>query len=63
MSAFRTIIVVVADSMAADGRLMRLRVRTTLDTLVTLLVAVLAIGLAVGYQLVGRWARRSDSSH
>jgi hypothetical protein len=63
MRAFRTIIAAVADSMAPDGTLMRLRLRTTFDNLVTLLVAVLAIGLAVGYQLVGRWARRSDSSH
>ncbi len=63
MSALRTIISAVADSMAPDGTLVRMRFRTTLDTLVTLAVAVLAVGLAVGYQLVGRWARRSGSSH
>ena len=63
MSALRTIVSAVADWMAPDGTLVRMRFRTTLDTLVTLAVAVLAVGLAVGYQLVGRWARRSGSSH
>jgi hypothetical protein len=41
--------------------LWRLRARITLDLLVTLSVAALAIGLAVAYQLVGRWARRSGA--
>ena len=62
MSALRTIISAVAESMTPDGTLARIRLRTTLDVLVTLALAVLAIGLAVGYQLVGRWARRSGSS-
>lgn len=61
MSAVRTIISAVMDSMTSDG--VRMRSRTTLDTVVTLAVAVLAVVLAVGYQLVGRWARRSGSSH
>jgi hypothetical protein len=33
----------------------------TLDLLVTLGVTFLAVGLAVGYQLVGRWARRGGA--
>jgi hypothetical protein len=43
------------------GSLWRLRARVTLDLLVTLGVTAFAIGLAVAYQLVGRWARRSGA--
>ena len=41
--------------------LWRLRARITLDLLVTLGVTALAIGLAVAYQAVGRWSRRSGA--
>jgi hypothetical protein len=41
--------------------LWRLRARITLDLLVTLGVTILAVGLAAGYQLVGRWTRRSGA--
>ena len=41
--------------------LWRLRVRISLDLLVTLAVTALAIGLAVAYQLVGRWSRRDGA--
>jgi hypothetical protein len=40
------------------GGLWRLRTRMTLDLLVTLGVTLLAVGLAIGYQVLGRWARR-----
>jgi len=43
------------------GGLWRLRARVTLDLIVTLAVTILALGFAVGYQLVGRWARRSGA--
>ena len=43
------------------GGLWRLRARVTLDLLITLAVTILALGLAVGYQLVGRWSRRSGA--
>jgi hypothetical protein len=43
------------------GSLWRLRARVTLDLLVTLAVTVVAIALALGYQLVGRWARRGGA--
>ena len=43
------------------GSLWRLRARVTLDLLVTLAVTLIAIGLAAGYQLVGRWSRRSGA--
>jgi hypothetical protein len=62
MSAFRTIFSAVSDSMTPDGTIVRMRVRTTVDMVLTLAITVLAVGLTVGYQVVGRWVRRSDSS-
>jgi len=59
MSAIGTIISAIANSMTPDGTLARIRFRTTLDMLVTLVVTVLAVALTVGYQVFGRWARRS----
>jgi len=59
MRALRTVFSAVADSMTPDGTMARMRFRTTLDMLVTLVVTVLAVVLAVGYQVVGRWARRA----
>jgi hypothetical protein len=41
--------------------LWRLRARITLDLLVTLAVTAFAIGLAVAYQVVGRWSRRAGA--
>jgi hypothetical protein len=43
------------------GSLWRLRARVTLDLLTTLAVTIVAIALAAGYQIVGRWARRSGA--
>ena len=43
------------------GSLWRLRARVTLDLVITLAVTLLALGLAAGYQLVGRWSRRSGA--
>ncbi len=60
MSALRTILSAVADGMLPSGMVARMRFRTSLDMLVTLVVTMLAVGLAVGYQLVGRWARRAS---
>ena len=34
---------------------MRNRARITVDRLLTLLVTLLAVGLAVGYQVLSRW--------
>lgn len=59
MTALRTLFSAVADAMTPDGMILRMRFRTTLDLLVTAVVTVLAIGLAIGFQVVGRWARRS----
>ena len=59
MSALRTVFSALADSMTPDGTMTRMRLRTSIDMLVTLVVTVLAVVLAVGYQLIGRWARRA----
>jgi len=58
MSALRTVFSALADSMTPDGTMARMRFRTTLDMLVTLVVTVLAIVLAIGYQVIGPLARR-----
>lgn len=60
MSALRAVLSAVVESMTPDATLTRMRFRTTLDMLVTLVVAVLAVVLTIGYQVVGRWARRAD---
>ncbi len=62
MSAIRTILALVSDALAADGTMMRIRFRATYDQVVTLGIAVLAVGLAVGYQVLGRLGRRSNTS-
>ncbi len=62
MRAIGTIISAIADSMTPDGTLVRMRFRTSLDMLVTLAVTILALALTVGYQVFGRWARRSGRS-
>ncbi|MEX1345365.1 MAG: hypothetical protein AB1Z63_11890 [Candidatus Limnocylindrales bacterium] len=59
MSALRTLLSAFTDAMVPDGTVLRMRFRSTLDTLVTLVVTLLAVVLAVGYQVVGRWARRA----
>jgi hypothetical protein len=60
MNALRTILSALGESMAPDGTMAKMRVRTTLDMLLTLAVTVLAVALTVGYQVFGRWARRQN---
>ncbi len=59
MSVLRSILSAYTEAMTPDGTMVRMRLRSTLDLLLTTGVTILAIGLAVGYQVVGRWARRS----
>jgi hypothetical protein len=59
MSAPRTILSAVTEAMTPDGTMAKMRFRTTLDMLVTLVVAALAVVLVIGYQVLGRWARRA----
>lgn len=58
MSALRTVFAAIFEAMAPDGTMARLRARGLLDTVTTLVVMLLAVVLAVGYQVFGRWARR-----
>jgi hypothetical protein len=58
MSALRSVFTALADSMTPDGTMAKMRFRTTLDMLVTFVVAVLAVALAIGYQVIGPLARR-----
>jgi hypothetical protein len=61
MSALRTIFSGIAEGMAPDGTLVRVRLRLSLEHLVTLVVTVMAVGLAVAYQVLRHlpesWAR------
>ncbi len=58
MNALRAVFSAVADSMTPDGTMARIRFRTTLDMLVTFAVTLLAIALAIGYQIIGPLVRR-----
>ena len=58
MRALQTILAAVADAMTPDATLVRMRFRATLDMLLTLAVTVLAVALAIGYQVLGRIGRR-----
>jgi hypothetical protein len=60
MNALRTILSALGESIAPDGTMAKMRVRTTLDMLLTLAVTLLAVALTVGYQVFGRWARRQN---
>lgn len=59
MHALGSLIAAVADSFMPDGTTARLRFRASLDMVLTFLITLLAIGLTVGYQVFGRWARRT----
>ena len=52
MSALRTILGGLAEGMTPDGTMVRNRMRIRLDMLVTVVVGILAIALAVVYQVV-----------
>lgn len=58
MRALAAILSAFVETMAPDGNLVRLRLRTTLDMVITLVVTLLAVVLTVGYQVIGRWSRR-----
>lgn len=58
MSPFKRVLGGVAQSTAPDGTEFRLRLRVSLDTLLTFAITLLAIALAVGYQVMVRWGDR-----
>lgn len=60
MNALRTVLSALGESMAPDGTMTKMRMRTTLDLLLTFAITVLAVALTVGYQVFGRWARHQN---
>jgi hypothetical protein len=58
MSPIKRVIGGVAGAAAPDDTMVRVRFRTSLDALLTLAIAMLAIVLAVGYQVLSRWGDR-----
>jgi hypothetical protein len=58
MSALRGVIAGVGDSITPDPTITKNRLSITLDRLVFIGVTLLAIGLVVGYQLLGRLGPR-----
>ena len=48
----------IAETLTPDGTMVKVRARMTVDMLVTLLTALLAVVLVVGYQVLGRWGHR-----
>ena len=60
MRAVITLVSAITDAMAPDGTMARMRARSTLDTLLPFGITVLAVVMAVGYQVFGRWARRQQ---
>jgi hypothetical protein len=52
MRALRTILGGIAEGMTPDGTMVRNRARLTLESLITSAVTILAVGLAVGYQVL-----------
>lgn len=58
MSAFRGVLMGIADSLTPDGTMTRNRARVTLDMVLTIVIALMAVALAIGYQVLGRWGPR-----
>lgn len=58
MSAIIAIVGAIAETLTPDGTMVKVRARMTVDMLVTLLTALLAVVLVVGYQVLGRWGHR-----
>ena len=55
MPALRSIAGILGDAFLPDETVVRHRARITFDRLLTLFVTLLAVGLAVGYQVLSRW--------
>lgn len=58
MSPVKHVAGAIAESMTPDATLLRVRFRISLDMLLTLALTIIAIGLAIGYQVMGRWGAR-----
>jgi hypothetical protein len=55
-----TLVAAVVELLTPDGTMARHRFRAWLDMLVANFVTLLAIALAVGYQVFRLWARRTQ---
>ena len=58
MSAWRGVLLGIVDTLVPDGTITRNRARVTVDMLLTFAIALLAVVLTVGYQVLGRWGAR-----
>jgi len=52
MRALRAILIDLGEAMAPDSTLLRVRFRAQRDQVITLLLATVAFGLALGYQVL-----------
>jgi|GEM_PF-4651363 len=59
MSALRSILSPIVNGMSPDGTIMRIRLRTTLDMVLTMGITVFAVALTIGYHVSGRRGRNS----
>jgi len=60
MNAIRTLVPAIFDSFTPDGTMARNRFRAWLDMILAVLIALLAVALAVGYQVFRLRARRTE---
>ena len=60
MNAMRTLFSAIIDSFTPDGTMARNRFRAWLDMILATLITLLAVALAVGYQVFRLWARRTE---
>jgi hypothetical protein len=59
MSDLKRSVLTTTEAALPRGRVMRLRVRLTVDLVVTAAITLLAVGASLGYQLMRLWASRS----
>jgi hypothetical protein len=59
MQFARVLVAAVQEVLVPSEELMRMRFRQRVDTLITALLTGMVVVLAVGYQVFGRWVRRS----
>jgi hypothetical protein len=52
MKALRAMLLSAGETLAPDSTLLRIHLRARIDLLLTLLVAMMALGLSLGYQLL-----------
>jgi hypothetical protein len=58
MSVGRKLLQALAETVSADNEVFRRRLGIRLDQVVALVLTALAVLLAIGYQVLGRWPHR-----